>query len=190
MALAKTYEYAEWRKRPAGMIPKLPDVRPEEARQIVESALAASAEGAVGLSAPACAQLLDAYGVRSAKTAVTGGIEVIVGVTQDPSFGPLIMFGLGGAHGELLRDVAFRIHPLTDLDAKEMIRSIKGFPLLDGWRGAEPGDLEALQDLLLRVSAMVEDLPEIAEMDFNPIKVLSPGRGCVVVVARVLLRRI
>ena len=190
MALARTYEYAEWRKRPAGTIPKLPDVRLEEGRQTVESALAAGTDGTVWLSPPACAQLLDAYGIPSAKTAVTGGIEVIVGVTQDPSFGPLTTFGLGGAYVELLKDVAFRIHPLTDLDAKEMIRSIKGFPLLDGWRGAEPGDLEALEDLLLRVSAMVEDLPEIAEMDFNPIKVLSPGRGCVVVDTRVLLRRI
>jgi acyl-CoA synthetase (NDP forming) len=90
---------------------------------------------------------------------VDGGIEAIVGVTQDPSFGPLIMFGLGGVQVELLKDVAFRIHPLTDLDAKEMIRSIKGYPLLDGWRGAPPGDIPALEGLLLRISALVEDLP-------------------------------
>ena len=119
---------------------------------------------------------------------VTEGSEAIVGVTQDPSFGPLLMFGLGGVYVELLKDVAFRIHPLTDLDAREMIRSVQGYPLLEGWRGAEPGDIEALEDVLLRVSAMVEDIPEIAEMDLNPVKVLPPGRGCVVVDARVLLR--
>lgn len=119
---------------------------------------------------------------------VDGGIEAIVGVTQDPSFGPLIMFGLGGVQVELLKDVAFRIHPLTDLDAKDMIRSIKGYPLLDGWRGAPPGDIPALEELLLRVSALVEDLPGMAEMDLNPVKVLSPGRGCVVVDNRILLR--
>ena len=88
------------------------------------------------------------------------------------------------------RTIYLRFHHVIGEMTKEMSRSIRGFPLLDGWRGAEPGDLEALEDLLLRVSAMVEDLPEIAEMDFNPIKVLSPGRGCVVVDARVLLRRI
>jgi len=69
------------------------------------------------------------------------------------------------------------------------LRPIKGFPLLTGWRGADPGDLEALKDLLLRVSAMVEDLPEISEMDFNPVKVLPPGQGCVVVDTRILLRQ-
>jgi acyl-CoA synthetase (NDP forming) len=119
---------------------------------------------------------------------VEGGIEAIIGVTQDPSFGPLIMFGLGGVQVELLKDVAFRIHPLTDLDAKDMIRSIKGYPLLDGWRGAPPGDIPALEEVLLRVSALVEDLPEVAEMDLNPVKVLSPGQGCVVVDNRILLR--
>jgi acyl-CoA synthetase (NDP forming) len=119
---------------------------------------------------------------------VPGGIEAIIGVTQDPSFGPLLMFGLGGTYVELLKDVAFRIHPLTDADAREMIRSVKGYPLLEGWRGAEPGDIASLEDLLLRVSAMVEDLPEIAEMDFNPVKVLPPGEGSVVVDSRVLVK--
>jgi acetyltransferase len=89
---------------------------------------------------------------------------------------------------ELLKDVAFRIHPLTDVDAEEMVRSVQSYPLLDGWRGSAPGDVPALQDLLLRVSAMVEDLPEIAEMDLNPVKVLARGQGCVVVDIRILLQ--
>jgi len=116
------------------------------------------------------------------------GVEAIVGVTQDPSFGPLMMFGLGGTFVELLKDVVFRIHPLTDVDAREMVRSVKGYPLLEGWRGAAPGDIAALEELLLRVSRLAEDIPEIAEMDLNPVKVLPPGQGCVVVDTRVLLR--
>jgi acetate---CoA ligase (ADP-forming) len=119
---------------------------------------------------------------------VEGGVEAIVGLTQDPSFGPLVMFGIGGVQVELMRDVAFRIHPLTDVDARDMVRSIKGYPLLTGWRGSPPADVDALEQLLLRVSTMVEDIPEIAEMDLNPVKVLPPGQGCCVVDARILLR--
>jgi acetyl coenzyme A synthetase (ADP forming)-like protein len=117
------------------------------------------------------------------------GVEAIVGVTQDRSFGPLVMFGIGGVHVELLRDVAFRVHPLTDRDARDLVRSVRGFPLLEGYRGAAPGDVAALEELLLRVSQLAGDHPEIAEMDLNPLKVLPPGRGCVVVDARVLVRR-
>jgi len=116
------------------------------------------------------------------------GIEAIVGVTQDPTFGPLVMFGLGGVHVELLRDVAFRIHPLTDRDARELVRGVRGGKLLEGYRGAPPGDVPALEEVLLRVSQLLEDHPAIAEMDLNPVKVLSPGRGCVTVDARIAVR--
>jgi len=119
---------------------------------------------------------------------VAGSIEAIVGVTQDRTFGPLMMFGLGGTLVELLKDVVFRIHPLTDVDAREMVRSIKSYPVLEGWRGSPRGDVAALEELLLRVSALISDIPEIAEMDLNPIKVLQPGDGCCTVDARVLLR--
>jgi acetate---CoA ligase (ADP-forming) len=118
---------------------------------------------------------------------VPEGIEVIVGLTQDPSFGPLIMFGLGGIYAEFLKDVAFRIHPLTDVDAGDMVRSVKAHQLFAGWRGARPTDIAALEELLLRVSAMVEDLPQIAEMDLNPVKAQEQAKGYVVVDARVLL---
>jgi acetyl coenzyme A synthetase (ADP forming)-like protein len=116
---------------------------------------------------------------------IPGGIEVIVGVTQDPSFGPLIMFGLGGVHVELLKDVAFRLHPLTDRDAAAMVREVRGHPLLEGYRGQPPGDIGALEDVLMRVSRLVGDLPEIVEMDLNPLKVMTPGNGCVAVDARI-----
>ena len=118
---------------------------------------------------------------------VAGGVELIVGVTQDPSFGPLILCGSGGIYAELYRDVAFRIHPLTDVDAGDMLRSIKAHQLLTGWRGSPPSDIASVEDLLVRVSTMVEDLPQIAELDLNPVKVLDRGSGCIVVDARVLL---
>jgi acetyltransferase len=118
---------------------------------------------------------------------LSGGIEIIIGVTQDPSFGPLIMFGMGGVYTELFKDVTFRIHPLTDVDAHEMVRSVKAYQLLEGWRGAKASDIKSLEELLLRVSAMVEELPQIAELDLNPVKVLEADYGYVVVDARVML---
>lgn len=118
---------------------------------------------------------------------IAEGVEVIVGVTQDPSFGPLILFGTGGIYTELFKDVTFRIHPLTDVDAREMVRSVRARQLLEGWRGSEPSDIQALEQLLLRVSAMVEDLPQITELDLNPVKVLPRNKGYVVVDARVML---
>lgn len=112
---------------------------------------------------------------------VPEGHEVLVGSTEDPSFGPLIVFGLGGVTVELLGDVAFRIHPLTRVDAAEMVRDVKGYPLLEGYRNMPEGDVPALEDALLRVSAMINVVPEIVEMDLNPVKVLAPGEGIMVV---------
>lgn len=119
---------------------------------------------------------------------VREGIETIAGVTQDPSFGPLIMFGLGGTYAELIKDVAMRLHPLTDLDAREMIGSIKMAKLFEGYRGSPPSDTQALEDLLLRVSALVEDVSEITELDLNPVKVMPQGEGYWVVDARIMVR--
>jgi len=119
---------------------------------------------------------------------VRGGIEAIVGVTQDPLFGPLIMFGLGGIYAELLKDVVVGLHPLTDLDAKELISSVKMAKLFAGFRGAPPSDIVSLEDLLLRISALVEDVPELVEMDLNPVKVMAHGKGYWVVDARATLR--
>jgi len=118
---------------------------------------------------------------------VHGSFETIVGVTQDKLFGPLIMFGTGGIYSELLDDVSARLHPLTDLDAEELIGSIKMARLFDGFRGAPPSDKKSLVDLLLRLSALIEDMPEIAELDFNPVKVMPVGQGYVIVDARILV---
>jgi acetyl coenzyme A synthetase (ADP forming)-like protein len=114
---------------------------------------------------------------------VGGGVELLVGVVHDASFGPVLACGAGGTAAELLKDVAVRITPLTDLDAAEMVRSLATFPLLEGYRGAPKADVAALEDLLLRVGALVEAHPEIAEMDCNPVKVLPDG--AVVVDARI-----
>ncbi len=119
---------------------------------------------------------------------INGGIETIVGVTLDPSFGPLIMFGLGGIYAELIKDVAVRLHPLTDSDARELVKSIKMTKLFEGFRGSPPSDTESLEDLLLRLSALVEDIPQIAELDFNPVKVMPRGEGYWIVDARIMLR--
>jgi acetyl coenzyme A synthetase (ADP forming)-like protein len=115
---------------------------------------------------------------------VAGGIEALVGVTVDPTFGPLVVCGIGGILVELLRDVAFRLTPVTDADAADMLDQLHARPLLDGYRGQPPGDRRALIDVILRVSALVEIVPELLEMDLNPVKVLAPGRGAVVVDAR------
>ena len=103
------------------------------------------------------------------------GIEVIVGMSKDPQFGPVLMFGLGGVLVEVLKDVSFRIVPLEPRDARQMVREIKGFPALQGFRGQEPADLEALEKLLLKVSAFVEAHPEIEELDLNPVFAYKDG---------------
>jgi acyl-CoA synthetase (NDP forming) len=118
---------------------------------------------------------------------ITGGIEMLVGVVHDKVFGPIVACGAGGTAAELLNDVAVRITPLTDRNAREMVRSLVTFPLLDGYRGAKKADVSALEDLLLRVGALVEAHPEVAEMDLNPVMVLE--RGAFVVDARVRLER-
>ncbi len=116
------------------------------------------------------------------------GLETIVGMTRDPSFGPLLLFGLGGVQVELLKDVVFRVHPLTDRDAAQMVRGIRGAKLLEGYRGAPPGDLARLEETILRLSQLAGEFPEIVEMDLNPLKVLPPGKGCVVLDARVMVK--
>jgi len=106
---------------------------------------------------------------------VKGGRETIVGVTHDPLFGPLIMFGLGGIYTEALKDVAFGLHPLSDVDAEEMVRSIRGFSILEGTRGEAPSDLGAIVETLQRVSQLVGDFEQIAELDINPLLVFEEG---------------
>jgi acetate---CoA ligase (ADP-forming) subunit beta len=132
----------------------------------------------------------------------TPGVEVIVGMSKDATFGPVLMFGLGGVLVEVLKDVTFRIVPLSRRDAREMIHDIQGFPVLAGYRGADdiqgfpvlagyrgaaPADLEALHNILLTLSAFVESTPEVKEIDLNPI--YAYAQGALVVDARVVLEQ-
>jgi acetate---CoA ligase (ADP-forming) len=114
---------------------------------------------------------------------LTAGVEMIVGVVSDPSFGPVLACGAGGTTAELLRDISVRITPLSASDPGEMLRALRIFPLLEGYRGAPACDLSAIEDVLLRVSAMVEAHPEIVELDCNPL--IAGPRGALIVDARV-----
>jgi len=256
--LSRAATYAEWRRRPLGLIPDLRDLAIPVAREICAKALAQRGTGwltteetrnvlaAFGLPLPrggvarteedaveiarrvgfpvavklashrlvhkteiggvrlaikddtqvrkafkeirdclAQDQNLDAMEGVLVQTMITEGVEVMVGVTHDPLFGPLIAFGLGGIHVEILGDVRFRVTPLTDRDAADMVREIKGYRLLEGYRGHAPADIAALEELLLRVSRLVEEIPEVTELDLNPVFALPPGQGCGIVDARI-----
>jgi acetate---CoA ligase (ADP-forming) subunit beta len=113
------------------------------------------------------------------------GLEVIVGMATDPQFGPVLMFGLGGVWVEVLKDVSFKIVPLTRADAAKAVREVRAARLLDGFRGSDPVDTSALEDILLRVSEFVAETPEVREMDLNPI--FAYPDGAVAVDARVIL---
>lgn len=263
VALAKTVDYADIRRKPRGKLPKYRHIKRLTAQNIIIRALRGSARRPLWLKPQEINELLECYGIRfmnswlarSPEEAATvaadtgfpvaiklasstithktdvggvvlglntegevkqayrdiedklanqgrikdmegvvvqkmieGDIETIIGVTQDPSFGPLIMFGSGGIYAELINDVSFRLHPLTDLDAEELVHSVKLADLYKGYRGSPPADVAAIQELLLRLSIMVEDLPQIIELDFNPVKVLPQGEGYWILDARILIR--
>lgn len=255
-ALARACDYGEWRGRPEGRTLVADDLRPLDARTVVQSALQERGRSH-WLDPDEAARVLRAYGIESVPTrlvdsaeagveaargigwpvvvkavgpdlvhrtdvggvalavgsaqqmravygsmeerlgdAMTGaavqamaepGAETIVGVVQDPSFGPLLMFGSGGVDVELFGDRAFRALPLTDLDAAELVRAPKGSARLFGYRGAEPANVGALEDLLMRVGRLAEDLPEVSEMDLNPV-IVTAG-GAVVVDAKIRVER-
>jgi acetyltransferase len=118
---------------------------------------------------------------------IVGGKEVILGMSRDPQFGPLLMFGLGGIYVEVLKDVAFRVAPVGPDEAESMMREIRSFPLLRGVRGEKPSDLAAVVDALCRLSQLVMDFPEVIEMDINPLLVKPEGGGVVAIDARLAL---
>jgi len=112
------------------------------------------------------------------------GIEVIIGATKDPQFGHVLMFGMGGVFVELLKDTSFRLIPIEPVDAEEMIKEVKGYPLLEGFRG-KIGNIQSLKDLLLKVSDLVVHYPQILEMDLNPV--FTFASGSIVADARITL---
>jgi acetyltransferase len=113
----------------------------------------------------------------SVQEMVTGGRELILGMTRDSQFGPLLMFGLGGIHVEVLQDVSFRVAPVSRREAAEMVREIRAYSLLAGFRGGESADEEAIVEAILRLSRLSLDFPQIMELDINPIMALPKGRG-------------
>jgi acyl-CoA synthetase (NDP forming) len=116
---------------------------------------------------------------------IVGGVETMIGVAHDSAFGPLVGFGLGGIHVELVGDVRFRLAPLTDTDTDELLHEPRGARLLEGYRGQPAADVDALREVLLRVSRLAEEVHEIRELDLNPVIALPAGHGCQVVDARI-----
>jgi acyl-CoA synthetase (NDP forming) len=121
---------------------------------------------------------------------VAGGIETIVGMSRDPLFGPVVLFGLGGVSVEVLRDITVRVAPITDRDAEEMVSEIRGSALFKGYRGAPPVNTATLLDLIHRVSRLAIEQPEIQELDLNPVVVFPGNRPCFAVDARMRLARV
>ena len=116
------------------------------------------------------------------------GVEVILGAVRDPKFGPICMFGFGGTFVEAMKDVTFRLAPMWEISAEIMIRTIKAYSILKGVRGTPPCDIDGIKDCILRLSQMVTEHPEIAELDINPLIVYPEGKGCVVADSRILLK--
>ncbi len=152
------------------------DLRDERALAAAHDAMSARLESAEGLSFLVQEQ-------------VEGGVEVIVGGARSPGLGATVMFGLGGIHVEIWKDVVFKLAPLSRPEAEAMLQGIKGAPLLEGYRGQPPVDRERLLDLLIRVGRLLDDNPSIAELDLNPVRAGPPGGAFAVVDARVALSR-
>ncbi len=176
-AVALAARHGRWRTRPEIAAPSLGREQPERAAAIISGQLA---EAPGWMTPDRVSSLLATHGLsisgESAGPESDGGaVRLVVGVVTDVNFGPVLALAADGDTAELVKDVAVRITPLSEPDSREMIRSLKTFPLLDGYRGRPRADLAALQDVLLRVSAMVEEHPEIVELDLRPLLVSETG---------------
>jgi acyl-CoA synthetase (NDP forming) len=189
-ALARAAAYGAWRAEPRGRVHDFPDIKTANARALAREFLSQAPQG--WLAPDQTADLLRCYGIpvaggegdRTEIAARADGIEVIVRVAADPTFGPLVMFGLGGVEprtprtSEVFADSSARLTPLTDTDADKLIRSVRSAPLLSGGDGRPAADLGALRDLLLRVSRLADDLPEVVSLDLDPV-IARPDRAVV-----------
>jgi acyl-CoA synthetase (NDP forming)/GNAT superfamily N-acetyltransferase len=189
-AVARAVQYGAWRAEPRGEVPALPDVRTADARALVREFLRGTPAGR-WLPASETAELLRCYGISlgavgdeaADAAARAGGIEVIVRVTGDHMFGSLVVFGAGAIVSEMPGDLATRLTPLTDTDADKLIRSIASAPLLLGHRGRPAADLGALRGMLLRVSRLAGDLPEVTDLDLSPV--IARPDGVLILGARI-----
>jgi acyl-CoA synthetase (NDP forming) len=178
-ALGHAVRYRAWLDRQHGTVPELPGLRAADARALLAEFLAREPAGG-WLPQDQVAELLSCYGIphapgatapgsAPARPVASDGVELLIGVRQEPVFGPVVVFGLGGAATGILGDQAARLTPLTDTDADDLIRGMDATPLLSGHRGVPPADTRALADVLLRVSRLADDLPEVAELELNPV---------------------
>jgi acyl-CoA synthetase (NDP forming)/GNAT superfamily N-acetyltransferase len=170
-ALAHAVRYGAWRARPPGHVPEFHDLHPDDARTVVEAFLDRT-QGGGWLSPAITAELLGRYGiplVPAWQASGKKGTEVTIKVIQEPVFGPLTVFGLASTASGVPSDIAARLAPLTDSDADSLIRSIRGASILLGHCDAPAADLAALTGMLLRVSRLAEDLPEVAELEISPV---------------------
>jgi acyl-CoA synthetase (NDP forming)/GNAT superfamily N-acetyltransferase len=190
-ALTAAVRYAEWRSRPEGTLPDFPDVDRVTCREAVKRAVAAMQSETGSLPDELVAKVLDAYGIPRVEPGGPESVhEVFVAMVEDPIFGPLIVFGLAGMLTELAGDVAFRVNPLTDVDASEMVREARSSRVLFGFRDVPPGDVPAIEELLARTSLLIEDIPEIEELELGPVDVGAPGEGVAVRSATMRVRRV
>jgi len=173
-SLGHAAAYQAWRGTPAGVVPDLAGVDADRARRLIAGCRPGPVPAAIAT------ELLDCYGIAVSGTGPGSGPDAFLSVGADPVFGPVVAFGLTGDYADLMADVAHRVTPLSDRDAREMVRSLRATPLLDGRVGGPGVDLEALEETVLRISAMVEDLPEIEAMDLRPVRLLPPGEGVAV----------
>jgi len=173
-ALGHAARYGMWRATPPGNVPELEGVNRDRARELADSFLAENPGGG-WLPREQAAELLNCYGVRLADaiTASTGGVEMKINVLEEQVFGPLVLFGLAAA--DVLADRAARLAPLTESDADEMLGSVRATPLLLGGSGTPAADTASLKDMLLRVSQLAEDLPQVAELELNPVMARPDG---------------
>jgi acyl-CoA synthetase (NDP forming)/GNAT superfamily N-acetyltransferase len=186
-ALGHAARYRAWRERRQGSIPELSGMRTPDARKLLATFLAGCPAGG-WLPAATAAELLSCYQIPLVVTlpgALAGGVEFVIGVVQEPVFGPLVVFGLGGATTEVSGGQATRLAPLTDADADELIHAAHAAPPLSGHPGPRPVDTGALAEVLLRVSRLADDLPEVAELDLSPVVAGQDGVCAVDVRVRV-----
>ncbi|MDT3441916.1 GNAT family N-acetyltransferase [Pseudofrankia sp. BMG5.37] len=184
-ALGAAAAYGAWRRSPAGVVVESGDADAAAARALLDSLPAGPVDP------DAARALLRHYGIPVAEQPAAGGepdaVDMAVGVATDPVFGPVVTLALADDYADLVGDVAVRVTPLSDRDAPEMVRSLRAFPLLDGWRGAPRCDVGALEEMLLRVSAMVEDLPRVTGLAIRPLRVFPDGGGVAALGARLTL---
>jgi acyl-CoA synthetase (NDP forming)/GNAT superfamily N-acetyltransferase len=186
-ALGHAARYHAWRATPPGNVPELEGVNRDRARELVDSFLAENAKGG-WLPREQAAELLSCYGVRLAdamtatQPVITGGAEVKINVLEEQTFGPMVLFGLADAVAGLPADRAARLAPMTESDADEMIRSA---PVLLGRPGAPAADLASLKDMLLRVSQLAEDLPQVAELELSPVVARPDGAVAITGLVRI-----